>query len=293
MLPVALIRSRTPASRRSPHAPILRLLMGGAGLTLLTACGGGAPSSSPAPEGRVYSEAQWRALATPRPTPLEGAARVSVGRVEILAEPGWNLASADPALVVSELVATGLLARRDVYFVERRRFAAAAERERRHLPDPAGAPPAGVSPGAEFALQATWSEVGTGRGYLEVRLVEAADGRVVAARRATTDPDADAVAVARGIVREGLRALGEMGRLPAEGGQNATAGGTAAVVRSGIPDAAVSAFARGLMAEERWDWEAARRGYQAALGGAPSFVEARAALARAARLRLGGTLGES
>jgi hypothetical protein len=47
----------------------------------------------------------------------------------------------------------------------------------------------------------------------------------------------------------------------------------------------------GLEAEERWDWEGARRGYQAALAAAPGFLEAEAALARAARLRNGGTLG--
>ena len=56
------------------------------------------------------------------------------------------------------------------------------------------------------------------------------------------------------------------------------------------PDA-VANFLRGLAFEERWRWEDARAAYQAAVGG--GFPEAEAALARTARLRLGGTLAES
>ena len=43
---------------------------------------------------------------------------------------------------------------------------------------------------------------------------------------------------------------------------------------------------------ELWNWEEARRGYQAAAAD-PAFYEATAALGRTARLRLGGTLAES
>ena len=60
---------------------------------------------------------------------------------------------------------------------------------------------------------------------------------------------------------------------------------------SEVLDPALQSFLRGLAAEESWDWEGARRGYQAAASD-PGFFEAPAALARAARLRLGGTLGE-
>ena len=60
-----------------------------------------------------------------------------------------------------------------------------------------------------------------------------------------------------------------------------------------ISTLAVTAFLEALEAEDRWDWNVAYRGYQAAAMADPSFVEADVALARAARLRLGGTLGES
>ena len=54
----------------------------------------------------------------------------------------------------------------------------------------------------------------------------------------------------------------------------------------------VERFLRGLAAEELWNWEGARRSYEAATA-SPGFLEAEAALARTARLRTGGTLGES
>jgi hypothetical protein len=56
----------------------------------------------------------------------------------------------------------------------------------------------------------------------------------------------------------------------------------------------VEAFARGVAAEDVFDWEAARRAYQRArqLGG-QGFFEPDVALARVARLRAGGTLGAS
>ena len=55
----------------------------------------------------------------------------------------------------------------------------------------------------------------------------------------------------------------------------------------------MNAFFAGLASEEVWDWEGARAGYQAAEALDAGFFEANVALARAARLRSGGTLGSS
>ena len=97
---------------------------------MLSACSGGSgPAATPAPADA--SEAEWQALATPRPESLAGAARVSVSEITLLGDP-WDLEGAtDISLGISELIVTGLLRRADVNLVERRRFAAAAEAERR------------------------------------------------------------------------------------------------------------------------------------------------------------------
>ena len=97
----------------------------------------------------------------------------------------------------------------------------------------------------------------------------------------------------RTIIGSLLTALDDMGRRPEWRDPD---GDTAPASYRGTPVslAAVDAFLQGLSAEEQWDWEGARRGYQAALDRSGSaFVEATAALARTGRLRNGGTLGAS
>jgi hypothetical protein len=212
--------------------------------------------------------------------------------VQILGSDPWDLsAPVDLPLGLTELAAAGLLRRRDVQYVERRRFAAAVERERRGEPRAAGAPKAGESPGAEYILSAAWIRLGLDSAHLELRLTDAQSGDVVKTWRAATANDADPTAVARTIVGSLLSALKQMNRLPSW--SDPVPDAAPSTYRStSIPKSAVEAFFRGLAAEDQWDWEGARRGYQAALSqGGSSFVEARAALARAARLRLGGTLG--
>lgn len=264
--------------------------LGFAGLVLATvscAGGGAAPATAPA----QASEAEWRALAAPRPEPLPGAPRVSFSGVELTAAPAWpTAASVPPDLGLSELVVAGLLRRRDVRLVERRRFAAAAEAERAGRPRAPGAPSVGVSAGAELTAGAVWVPLGTGAAAVEVRLTDSATGEVVRGRRISLPPAADMVGAARAIVSAVLATLDELGRLPV---WNDPAPGAAprTYVDSGIPNEAVQRFLVGLAAEEQWNWEAARRSYQAAA--VNGFVEADAALARTARLRQGGTLGES
>jgi len=279
-----------PSPRSRPLAFVLLAFTATA-----SACGGGAPEddTGPAPAPADASEAAWRALATPRPTPVEDAPRVTVGTVEILASPEWGLApGVDASLAVAELASAGLLERRDVRFVERRRFARAAEAERRGLPRPDGAPPVGVSPGAELTVNASWASVGLDSAYLELRLTELESGDVVATRRIATADDADPVSLARTLVGSALEALEELGRLP---DREAASGavGPSGYRGAGVARPAIAAFLRGLAAEERWDWEPARRGYEEALARTAAFPEAAAALARTARLRTGGTLGES
>jgi hypothetical protein len=176
-----------------------------------------------------------------------------------------------------------------VELVERRRFTAAVDAERAGTPRPAGAPPAGVSRGAEMSATVVWLPLGA-ETSLEVRLTRPQTGAVVAGRRRMIPADADPVAAARAIVATILEALDELGRRPAW--NDPVPGAAPAEYRpSGVPTAAVARFLQGLAAEERWNWEAARRSYEAAAGA--GFFEAEAALARTARLRTGGTLGES
>lgn len=275
-----------------PTLPRVHRAIALSALALATACGGSAPSAgraAPAPE--RASDAEWRALATPRPAPLPGAARVSVGEIEINGSVPWSTpAGLEPPLALQELVAAGLLRRQDVHYVERRRFAEAAEAERLGRPRPAGAPAAGVSPGAEFVVRAVWSPVlGTGR--LDVHVLDAATGSVVTTHSATVPADADAASVARTVVAGVLAALDDEGRRPAWSDPSPSAA-PMTYQPAGMSASALQAFFTGLAAEERWNWEGARVAYQAAaaLGGA-GFVEATAALARTARLRNGGTLG--
>jgi len=210
--------------------------------------------------------------------------------VEMPATAPWSLGPAvSPDLALSELVIAGLLRRRDVELVERRRFNAAVDAERAGTPRPAGAPPAGVSRGAEILVTVVWLPLGA-QASLEVRLTRPQTGAVAAARRRTIPGDAEPVAAARAVVATILEALDELGQRPAWN-DPVTDSAPAEYRPSGVPTAAVARFLQGLAAEDRWNWEAARRSYEAAAGA--GFFEAEAALARTARLRTGGTLGES
>jgi hypothetical protein len=218
--------------------------------------------------------------------------RLSLTGVELLGDPHWSLAAPVPtSLALSELVVAGLLRRADVRYVERRRFAAAAEAEQSGFRRPAGVPAAGVSEGAELMATVVWVPLAAGQASLEVRLSDAARGAVVATRRVLLPSDADPVGVARLAVAALLASLGELGRLPAWSDPIAGAA-PSTFVPSGVSQRALENFAAGLAAEESWRWERARESYQAAASSV-GFFEASMALARTARLRLGGTFGES
>jgi hypothetical protein len=218
--------------------------------------------------------------------------RLAFSGVELPGSPPWRLTSALPIdLGLSELVAAGLLRRQDVRFVERRRFSAAVEAERSGVPRPPNAPRAGVSQGAELMASAAWLPLGAGQSTLEIRLTDQATGAIAGTARTLLPADADPVGVARAIVATILSALDDLGRLPDWDDPSAVAA-PAAYQPSGVPLQSVDRFLEALAAEERWNWEAARRSYQSASRN-PGFLEAEVALARTARLRSGGTLGES
>lgn len=237
------------------------------------------------------TEEEWRALALPRPTPLPGAARLSVTAVELAGDVGWapGGVAISAELGIEELVVAGLLRRPDVRFVERRRFTAAAEAERAGLPHPDGAPAAGVSPGAEYLAAATWVGLGDARSTVEIRLVEATSGSVAGSARVVLGGRPAPLSIARAVVDGVLEALDGLGRRPAWEDPAAGAGGR---TDNDVAPEALRSFLGGVVAESTWDWESARRHYQAAAADA-GFYEARAALARTARLKRGGTLGES
>ena len=110
-------------------------------LPAFASCATGGPPAPPIVT--TASEAEWATLFRPRIAPLADP-RIAVGSIS-MGEERWQLSTAagSPALVVQKLVCAGLLRRADVQFVERRRFAEAAERERRGLTRPAGAPRGG------------------------------------------------------------------------------------------------------------------------------------------------------
>jgi hypothetical protein len=122
-------------------------------------------------------------------------------------------------------------------------------------------------------------------------LVGTATGQVVSTRRAALPAEADPVAVARLATGTILAALAALDRLPTWS-DPVTGAAPTEYAPSGVPSRAVADFLRGLSAEDAWRWDAAREAYQAAAR-SPGFFEASVALARTARLRLGGTLGES
>jgi hypothetical protein len=196
-----------------------------------------------------------------------------------------------PHLALSELIGSGLLRRSDVRYVERRRFSAAVDAERAGVPRPAGAPEPGVSESAELLASVVWIPLPTGGASIEVRLTESARGAVVGTRRSQLPADADMVSTARLAVGTIMATLGDMGRRPVWPDPVAGAA-PEQFVASGISPQALESFLTGLAAEEAWRWEPARVAYQAALTSV-GFFEAEVSLARAARLRLGGTLAES
>lgn len=227
----------------------------------------------------------------PRPEPLPGAVRLTVAPVRFAGAFPWPEATrVAPDIGVAELVAANLLRRRDVRFVERRRFDAAATAERRGEPTPPNQPPAGVSTSAELELVVTWLPSTPGDANLEVRLTRLETGDVDGTTRVIIPRDTGPVSVARSIVAGTLDLLDELGRRPA---WDAAAAGVNVGTADRVSDEALRHFLRGLAFEETWSWEGARRGYQQALAADPDFHEARSALARTARLRLGGTLAES
>ncbi len=281
--------------RTTPDSPTLRR-PGLSALLLLFfvsgGCAGGGGGAHVAPSATRTPENLWEALREPRPEPLPDAPRVTVSEILLLDDP-WGLETPIPtALGIQELVSAGLLRRRDVEFVERRRFSHAAELERQGRPRPRGAPPVGTSPGAEMALAGSWAPSGPDSAYLDCRLTDPETGRVLYTFRQATTPSADPTALARSITAGILRTLEEAGRLPTWSDPlPGTTPERFSPSRVGL--VAVAAFFRGVAAEDRYNWEGARAGYQEALDltGA-EFPEARAALARVARLRAGGTLGE-
>jgi hypothetical protein len=241
------------------------------------------------------TDAEWRALRASRPAPLPGALRVTVTAVDFLGPYTWPAAGISASIGVSELVSAGLMRRRDVAFVERRRFSAAAEAERRGERRQRGRPPTGVSHPVDFSVQSVWIPLSTDSASVEVRLVDMQSGQVVQSARSMIDVAPDPLILARAIVREALTLLDDQEPRPAWADPldasplDPTANGDG---EPRVAPQALSSFLAGLAAEERWNWEAARRGYQAAATDA-SFHEAATLLARAARLRLGGTLAES
>lgn len=227
---------------------------------------------------------------------MPGSPRVTLSGVDFLGSYPWpDAAPVDAGLGVGELVVANLLRRRDVRFVERRRFEEVAAAERRGGRAPPGRPPAGVSQSADFDLIASWIPTTSGRASLEIRLTRLETGDVAGATRIAIDRSEDPVSVARSIVGGLLGILDELERRPPWSDPLAIARGEGpnAERRSRVSTEALRHFLRGLAAEEVWNWEEARRGYQRALTADPDFYEARAALGRAARLRLGGTLAES
>lgn len=289
-----LSRSRPSDPDRLRGSTLSLLLLAALACGPVVGCGGAGAGGS-AGEG-ADPEGVWESLRSPRPEPLDGAARVTVSDLTVLGQGRWDDNLPVPtALGLQELVSLNLLRRRDVHFVERRRFTRAAERERRGEPRPDGAPPVGRSPGAELVLTGTWIPAGADSASLDLRLTDAESGRVVRSWRTPTPADADLPSLARAAAGSCLRALQEMQRRPEwdDPLRSSTLQPAPAEYRpASVPSEAVVAFLRGLEAEDRYEWNRARREYQQAIEmGGSGFFEPDVALSRAARLRAGGTLG--
>jgi len=238
-------------------------------------------------------EAVWATLVEPRPTPVANAPRVTVAELIVAAAPESEVDGVSTALGMTELVSLGLLHRQDVHFVERRRFAPAAQAERQGLPRPAGAPPVGTSPGAEWLLAGSWVGVPGDSSTVDLRLIHVESGVARASTRFRVPAGADLVGVSRRVNGALLALLDDEGLLP-----DASDAAASPALRSWeateVPRPAFDAFRRGIAAEDAFQWERARHAYGEAIqlsGG--EFAEAALALTRAARLRAGGTLGSS
>lgn len=283
------LRSRRRARRALRSGPSgWAAFLAAVPVLLVTGCVG--PGSKEAPE------SVWRSYLEPRPDPLPDAPRLSVGPFQLVPDDRWAVGTALTAGEgLQDLVGTELLRRQDVHFVERRRFTRAVERERRGLPRPPGAPPIGRSPGAELVLFGNWLPAGGDSAALRLRVTDVETGVVLHAWSVTTPRDADPVSLARTATGGLLAVLDSLGRRPEW--SDPLAGGDPppsppSFRRIGVPPEAVEAYFRGADAEDRYDWEGALRAYRTALELAgPGFWEPRVALARAARLRAGGSLG--
>ena len=277
--------------RREPRDRVFALLVALLAALPAWACAGGGSSAPPTPAAPDTPESVWESLYQPRPEPLQGAVGVSVSEILLLGDPWALQAPVSTSIGIQELVGAELLRRRDVNYVERRRFAAAAERERRGEPRPRGAPPVGISPGVDFLLMGSWAPSGAESAALDFRLTDPQSGEVVATFRRSVPLDADPTSVSRAITAGLLETLEELGRLPAWSDPFPEAA-PAGYADTGVPLTAVEAFFRGVSAEDRYDWEGARRAYQEAMAlGGGGFFEPEVALARVARLRAGGSLG--
>lgn len=253
------------------------------------------PGPSPSSASDVASDAEWRALRTAPVVALPGAPTLSVYEVRIGG--AWSGPGADHdalSVGITDLIAAGLMRRADIDFVERRRFAPAAEAARLGRTASARQPEPGVTRQVDHVIQATWLPLPGGDATVEVQLVEPSTGEVVDGMRATLPRSADPVRVARTVVATALTLVDRQTTRPGWGDpMNVGSNGSAnADGSSGVSPTAIRHFLDGLAAEDRWNWEGARRGYQVAAADA-SFHEARTLLGRAARLRLGGTLAEN
>ena len=281
------------ATKRSLEARrLLRASATAVAALILGACAGGPSGMDGTAAPSAAGETVWRALAQPRTSPMDGAVRIAVGTLSVPDDSGWGAGSRLPISIgFSELVATGLLRRADVHFVERRRFSAAVDAERLGQTRPEGAPPVGTSPGADLILEGSLADFGGMASALVLRLIDAESGAVKHTWRTEISGAIEPVGVARTVVGGLIARLSAEGLRPAWSDDAALA--PTSFVASGVAPEAFADFLRGLNAEERWDWEGARAGYEAALAEAPDFVEAQVALARSARLRNGGSLGAS
>lgn len=265
--------SRLPPARRSraPSWTAFILLAAAAG------CAGGGNGGT-----------SWAALTRPRPAPLDGAARVVVQGIEVQGATPGAAAVVPPEVVLEELIGAGLLRRRDVNYQERRRFMEAVRMEDAGTPRPAGAPPIGTTGGAQVLVTGAWS---MDRMQVALRLVDVETSEVIRVGNLRVPSDADPISVARAVVGWVTQGLEDRGRLP-DWEDPIADSDPPSYTSAEVPPLALDHFLRGIEAEDRHDWEAAREAYLAAReAGGGHFFEADAALARVGRMRAGGTLG--
>ncbi len=258
---------------------------------ILTGCASAPAPSAELPGPDIATEAEWRALALPRAEALGGAPTVTITEFDFAGPfpQSWD-GDLTPSVLLTELAAAGLTGERSIRFLERRRFTPAAEAERRGIPPPPGQPRVGVSPALDYHVFPTWIPL-SDSARIDVRLVEPGTGSIVLSGAGMVAAKEDVVAVARVTVAVAISLLAEEGLLPGAEGAAASPGMNGSVPH-GVRATDIQSFVRGLSAEERWDWEEARRGF----GGAARdgvFYEAVQHLARTARLRMGGTLAEN